>query len=133
MCRRVRLLGQDRQTHDPKNCYNAKEAADCSFHTSELAINRPNNLFLSGLCAMGVTGIWLGLKQRSLARASLSACFYLLLLPLSLMFWEPTSPARITVVLVIAYCAIAIVMHRKLGRLVRGGDSMLLLLRRSEW
>lgn len=92
-----------------------------------------NSLFLSGLCAMGLAGIWLGLKQRSLARASLSACFYLLLLPLSLYVLGPTSPARITVILVIAYCAIAIVMHRKLSRLVRGGDSMQPLLRRSEW
>lgn len=91
-----------------------------------------NCLFLSGLCAMGVMGIWLGLKQRSLARASLGACCYLLLLPLSLYVLGPTSPARITVVLVIAYCAIAIVMHRKLSHLVRGGDSLLLLLRRSE-
>ena len=66
-------------------------------------------------------------------RATLSACFYLLLVPLSLYVLGPTSPARITVVLVIAYCAIAIVMHRKLGRLVRGGDSMLPLMRRSEW
>jgi hypothetical protein len=92
-----------------------------------------NSLFLSGLCAMGVTGIWLGLKQRSLTRASFSACFYLLLLPVPLYILRPMSPARITVVLVIAYCAIAIVMHRKLGRLVRGGDSMLPLFRRSEW
>ena len=92
-----------------------------------------NSLLLSGLCAMGLTGIWLGLKQRSLARASFSACFHLLLLPVSLYVLRPTSPARITVVLVIAYCAIAIVMHRKLGRLVRGGDSMQPLLLRSEW
>jgi hypothetical protein len=92
-----------------------------------------NCLFLSGLCAMGLTGIWLGLKQRSLTRASFSACFYLLLLPVPLYILRPMSPARITVVLVIAYCAIAIVMHRKLGRLVRGGDSMLPLFRRSEW
>jgi len=92
-----------------------------------------NCLFLSCLCAMGVTGIWLGLKQRSLAKASLSACFYFLLLPLSLYVVRPMSPADITVILVIAYCAIGIVMHRKLGRLVRGGDSLLLLLRRSEW
>jgi len=92
-----------------------------------------NSLFLFGLCAMGVTGIWLGLKQRSLSRASLSACFYLLLLPLSLYVLRPASPARITVVLVIAYCAIAIVMHCNLGRLVRGGDGMQPLLRRSEW
>lgn len=92
-----------------------------------------NGLFLSGLCAMGVTGIWLGLRQRSLARASLSACFFLLILPVSLYILKPTSPARITIILVIAYCAIAIVMHGKLGRLVRGGDSLLPLFRRSEW
>jgi hypothetical protein len=91
-----------------------------------------NSLFLSGLCAMGVTGIWLGLKQRSLARASFSACFYFLLLPASL-YVLPTSPARITVILVIAYCAIAAVMHLKLGRLVQGGDSVQRLLRRPEW
>ena len=92
-----------------------------------------NSLFLSGLCAMGVTGIWLGLKQRSLARASLSVSFFLLLLPLSLYVLKPTSPARITVILVIAYCAIAIPMHLKLRRLLRSGDSMLLLFRRAEW
>src|SRR6185436_13006670 len=83
-----------------------------------------NSLFLSGLCVMGVTGIWLGLKQRSLARASFSACFYFLLLPLSLYVVAPMSPARITLVLVIAYCAIAVVMHRILGRQIQGGDSM---------
>jgi len=92
-----------------------------------------NSLFLSGLCAMGVTVIWLGLKQRSLARASFSACFYFLLLPASLYFLRPTSAADITVILVIAYCATAAVMHRKLGRLVRGGDSVQPLLRRPEW
>jgi hypothetical protein len=91
-----------------------------------------NSLFLSGLCAMGVTGIWLGLKQQSLARASLSACFYLLLVPLSLYVLRPTSPARTTVVLVIAYCVIAIVMHRKLGRQVRDGDGLQRLWRRPE-
>ena len=92
-----------------------------------------NSLFLSGLCAMGVTGIWLGLKQRSLARASFSTFFYFLLLPASLYVLRPTSPARITLVLVIAYCAIAVVMHRKLGRQVQGGDSLQRLLRRPEW
>jgi hypothetical protein len=92
-----------------------------------------NSLFLSGLCAMGVTGMWLGLKQRSLARASFNACFYFLLLPASLYVLKPTSPARITVVIVIAYCAIAVVMHRKLGPLVQGGDSVQPLLRRPEW
>jgi len=92
-----------------------------------------NSLFLSGLCAMGVTGIWLGLKQRSLARASFSTFFYFLLLPASLYVVRPTSPARITMVLVIAYCAIAVVMHRKLGRQAQGGDSLQRLMRRPEW
>ena len=92
-----------------------------------------NSLFLSGLCAMGVTGIWLGLKQQSLARASFSACFYFVLLPASLYVLRPASPTHITVVLVIVYCAIAVVMHLKLGRLVRGGDSVQPLLRRPEW
>jgi hypothetical protein len=92
-----------------------------------------NSLFLSGLCAMGVTGIWLGLKQRSLARASFSTFFYFLLLPASLYVLQPTSPARITLVLMIAYCAIAVVMHRILRRQVQGGDSVQRLLRRPEW
>jgi hypothetical protein len=91
-----------------------------------------NSLFLSGLCAMGVTGIWLGLKQRSLPRASFSAFFYFLLLPALLYVLRPTSPARITFILVIAYCAIAIVMHLKLARLVQGGDSVQWLMRRQE-
>ena len=91
-----------------------------------------NSLLLSGLCAMGVTGIWLGLKQRSLTRASFSAFFYFLLLPASLYVLWPTSPGRVTQILVIAYCAIAVVMHRKLGSLVRG-DSVQRLLRRPEW
>jgi len=90
-------------------------------------------LFLSGLCAMGVTGIWLGLKQRSLARASFSACFYFLLVPASLYVLRPASTAHLTAVLVIAYCGVAVVMHRNLGRLVRGGDSVQPLLRRPEW
>jgi hypothetical protein len=80
-----------------------------------------------------VTGIWLGLKQRSLARASFSACFYFLLLPASLYVLRPASPARITLVLVIAYWAIAVVMHRKLRRLVQGAESVQPLLRRLEW
>jgi hypothetical protein len=92
-----------------------------------------NGLFLSGLCAMGVTGIWLGLKQRSLSRASFSACFYFLILPGSLYVLRPTSAALITVILVLAYCAVAVVMHRKLAHLVQGGDSVQPLLRRPEW
>jgi hypothetical protein len=94
---------------------------------------RPPLARFSGLCAMGVTGIWLGLKQRSLTQASFSAFFYFLLLPASLYVLRPTSPARITLVLVIAYCAIAVVMHRKLSFLVQGGDSVQRLLRRPEW
>jgi hypothetical protein len=92
-----------------------------------------NALFLSGLCAMGVTGIWLGLKQRSLARASFSACFYFLILPASFYVLRPMSTVGVTVFLVIVYCAVAIVMHHKLGRLVQGGDSVQPLLRRPEW
>jgi hypothetical protein len=92
-----------------------------------------NTLFLCGLCAMGVTGIWLGLKQRSLARASFSACFYFLLLPASLYVLRPASTADITLLLLIAYCAIAVVMHRKLRRLIQGGDSVQPLLRGPEW
>jgi hypothetical protein len=98
-----------------------------------LVLLAQNSLFLSGLCAMGVTGIWLGLKQRSLSRASFSACFYFLVLPVSLYVLRPTSAAPITVVLLIVYCAVAVVMHRKLGRLVQGGDSVQPLLRRPEW
>ena len=79
-----------------------------------------------------MTGIWLGLKQRSLARASFSTFFYFLLLPASLYVLQPMSPARITVVLVIAYSVIAVVMHRILGRQVQGGDSMQRVLRRPE-
>ena len=92
-----------------------------------------NSLFLSGLCAMGVTGIWLGLKQRSLTRASFNACFYFLLLPASFYALRIANPVRITVLLVLAYCAIAIVMHLKLGRLVQGGDTVQRLYRRPEW
>jgi hypothetical protein len=97
------------------------------------ALLAQNCLFLSGLCAMGVTGIWLGLKQRSLARASFSASFYFLVLPASLYVLRSTGTAQITAVLVIAYCVVAAVMHRKLGRLVQGGDSVQALLRRPEW
>jgi len=92
-----------------------------------------NSVLLSGLCAMGVTGIWLGLKQRSLSRASFSVCFFFLVLPASLYVLMPTNAALLTVVLVLAYCAIAVMMHRKLGRLVQGGDSVQPLLRRPEW
>jgi hypothetical protein len=92
-----------------------------------------NSLFLSGLCAMGVTGIWLGLKQRSLARASFSSCFYFLVLPASLYVFEPTNTTYVTVALVIAFCAVAVVMHHQLSRLVQGGDSVQPLLRRREW
>jgi hypothetical protein len=54
-------------------------------------------------------------------------------LPATLYVLRPTSAARITVVIVIVYCAIAVLMQRKLGRLVQGGDSVQPLLGRSEW
>jgi hypothetical protein len=98
-----------------------------------LVLLAQNSLFLSGLCAMGVTGIWLGLKQRSLSRASFSACFFFLVLPGSLYVLRPINVADITVFLVLFYCAVAFVMHLRLGRLVQGGDSVQPLLRRPEW
>jgi hypothetical protein len=98
-----------------------------------LVLLAQNIVFLSGLCAMGVTGIWLGLKQRSLSRASFSSCFLFLVLPAALYIVEPTSAALITVFLVLAYCAVSAVMHRKLSRLIQGGDSVQPLLRRPEW
>jgi hypothetical protein len=79
-----------------------------------------NCLFLSGLCAMGTTGIWLGLKQRSLTRASLSLVFYFLLLPASLYVVSPTRPVLVTVGLAIAYCAVALVMRGVLARVIQG-------------
>jgi hypothetical protein len=91
-----------------------------------------NSLFLSGLCAMGVTGTLLGLKQRSLTRASFSSCFYFMVLPASLYILRPASPARITIFLVIAYCAIAVVMHQILSRLIEDGESVQRLWRRPE-
>ena len=91
-----------------------------------------NSVFLSGLCAMGVAGIWLGLKQRSLARASFSSAFCFLLLPASLYVLWPTSGMRISLVLLVAYCSVAVLMGCKLSRLVQGGDSMQRLLGRRE-
>ena len=86
----------------------------------------------SGLCAMGVTGVWLGLKQRSLTRASLSLVFYFLLLPASLYLFWPTEPILVTILLVSAYCAIAVLMARRLNRVTQGGDGLQRLLRRGE-
>ena len=54
----------------------------------------------------------------------LGLCLLLLLLPASFHALRIASPARITVLLVLAYWAIAVVMHRKLGRLVQGGDTV---------
>jgi hypothetical protein len=91
-----------------------------------------NSLFLSGLCAMGMAGVWLGLKQRSLTRASISLVFYLLLLPaLPYLFW-PTRPGLVTAVLVLAYCAIALLMHLKLSQMVERADGLLWPLRREK-
>ena len=92
-----------------------------------------NSLLLSALWAMGVTGIWLELKQRSLARASFSSVCYFLLLPAPLYFLWPASRTPITLGLVIAYCSVAVLMGRKLRRLVQGGDSLRRLQGRREW
>jgi hypothetical protein len=83
-----------------------------------------NSLFLSGLCAMAMTGVWLGLKQRSLTRASISLVFYLLLLPALLYLFWPTRAGLVTVVLVLAYCAIALLMHRKLTLMLEHADGL---------
>jgi hypothetical protein len=91
-----------------------------------------NSLFLSGLCAMGMTGVWLGLKQRSLTRASISLVFYLLLLPALLYLFWPTRPGLVTVVLVLAYCAITLLMHRKLTLMLERADGLQWLLRRQK-
>ena len=91
-----------------------------------------NGLFLSGLCALGATGVWLGLKQRSLTRASFSLVFYLLLLPGSLYFFWPTNPVLFTLFLVSAYCAIAALMGRRLNRVIQDGDGLQRLLRRGQ-
>ncbi len=90
-----------------------------------------DGLLLSGLCAMGVTGIWLGLRQRSLSRASFSSFFYFIVLPASLYVIRPMSPGHITLLLVFAYCAIAVIMHRKLRRDIRG-ESVQRLMHRPE-
>jgi hypothetical protein len=91
-----------------------------------------NGLFLSGLCALGVTGVWLGLMQSSLTRASLSLVFYFLLLPASLYLFWPGNPVLLTLLLVSAYCAIAVLMARRLNHVIQGGDVLQRLLRRGE-
>jgi hypothetical protein len=83
-----------------------------------------NSLFLSGLCAMGTTGMWLGLKQRSLTRSSISLVCYFLLLPALLYLVCPGRPVQVTIALVVANCAIAVVMRVVLTRVVRGGDRL---------
>ena len=81
-----------------------------------------NSLFLSGLWAMGNTGIWLGLKQRSLTRASVSLVFFLLVLPALLYNFCPAHGVvrvgLVLAVLVPAYCLTALLMRRSLNRLV---------------
>ena len=91
-----------------------------------------NSQFLAGLCALGVTGVWLGLKQRSLTRASLSLVFYLLILPALLYFFWPTRPGLVTLLLVLAYGAIALLMRRALTHLVERADGLQGPLRRGE-
>jgi hypothetical protein len=73
---------------------------------------------------MGVSGVWLGLKQRSLTKASISLAFYFLLLPaVPYLLWS-NQPVRVTIALVFAYSAIAVLMRRKLTRVVQGGDGL---------
>lgn len=91
-----------------------------------------NSLFLSGLCALGTTGIWLGLKQRSLTRASLSLIFYLLLLPGLLYFFWPAEAGRVTLFLVVAYGAVAVLMRWRLARVVQCGEGLPGTRRRGE-
>jgi hypothetical protein len=88
-----------------------------------------NSLFLSGLCAMGISGVWLGLKLRSLTRASISLAFYLLLLPSLLYLFWPTRSGFVTVILVLAYCTIALLMHRKLTLMFERADGLQWALR----
>jgi hypothetical protein len=83
-----------------------------------------NSLFLSCLCAMGMTGVWLGLKQRSLTRASISLAFYFLLLPALLYLCWPSRPGLVTVVLVLAYCAIALLMRLILTLMLERADGL---------
>ena len=81
---------------------------------------------------MGTTGIWLGLKQRSLTRASISLVFYLLLLPASLYLICRNQPVQVTIVLVITYCAIAFLMRGALTRVVKDGEGLQSRLRPRE-
>ena len=83
-----------------------------------------NSFFLPALMAMAPTGIWLGIKQRSLAQASFSAVACLVLLPGAIYASQPLHPASLLVCLAIAYCAVALVMRRKLRNLFQGGDQL---------
>jgi hypothetical protein len=89
-----------------------------------------NSLFLPALLAMAPTGIWLGIKQRSLARASYSTVAYLLFLPGAICLSQPVSPGILVAGLVIAYGAVALVMRRKVRNLIQGGDQLQRLLAR---
>ena len=91
-----------------------------------------NSLLLSSLCATGAAGIWLGLKQRSLARASFSVVFYFMVLPGFLYLLWPAGQGLFTLTLTIIYCASAMLIARRLSRLVQGGDSLHRLLRSGE-
>jgi hypothetical protein len=91
-----------------------------------------NSFFLPALLAMASTGIWLGIKQRSLARASFSTVAYLVLLPGALCLIQAGSPGILLVGLAIAYGAVALVMHQKLRQLAQGGDQLQRLLQRGD-
>jgi hypothetical protein len=91
-----------------------------------------NSVFLSGLCAMAVTGVWLGLKQRSLTQASLSLAFCFLLVPALLYLFWPRHPWLVSLFLVSACWIIAVLLRRRLNRVIQGGDGLQRLLRRRE-
>jgi hypothetical protein len=91
-----------------------------------------NVFFLPALLAMASTGIWLGIKQRSLARASFSTVAYLVLLPGALCLFQAASPGVLLVGLAIAYSAVALVMRQKLRQLIQGGEQLQRLLRRGD-
>ncbi len=91
-----------------------------------------NVFFLPALLAMASTGIWLGIKQRSLARASFSTAAYLVFLPGTLFVFEPISRGILLVGMAIVYGVVALVMRQKLRDLIRGGDQLQRLLRHGD-
>ena len=83
-----------------------------------------NGLFLSALLAMAPTGIWLGIKLRSLAKASFSTVAYLVLLPGALYVFQPIERHLLLAGLILVYGTVALVMHRRVKDLIQGGDRL---------